>query len=369
MSKKVNFLDGALVAVTAALLFAVCVLCFVLPQRSFSEEENRRLATWRTPSWQSILDGSFSEALGEVYRDQFPKRNAWIAGKAYSELLLGKRENNRILWGEDGYLMARNEYRDLSVAEENLRAVAEHSEMLTVWIPRSADVMTIHLPHAYPSEAASGLYHLLDGRGEIPWRELRDAAEQGTQVYYRTDHHLTTEGAYLVYRSLGEVLGYTPVERESFEKQTVSENFFGSADSASGGIALRADVVELFRYAGDGEFLLTDQTTGEKREGFYDWSALEQKDQYEVFLGGNYAHLTVEATNKEKPRLLLVKDSFANAIVPFLAIHFDLEIVDPRCLSDEVTVEKCDQILILQGVDTLATNPSLKKITLIKQKS
>ncbi len=369
MRKKVNFLDGALVAAMAVLLLAFGIGVLLGEQQSFSEEENRGLATWRMPTVKSVSDGTFSEELGRVYRDQFPLRRVFIAGKAYGELFLGKRENNRVLWGEDGYLMARNEYTDLSIAEENLRSVEKISDARRVWIPRSSDVMIKQLPHAYPSGAASRVYRLLDGNGVIPLKKLQDTAEQGTQVYYRTDHHMTTEGAYLVYLSLGEVLGFTPVERAEFVKQTVSENFLGSADSAVGGIAPRADTIELFRYEDDGEFWVTDQTTGEVRGGFYDWTALARKDQYQVFLGGNFAHLTVEREGSEMPRLLLVKDSFANAIVPFLAIHFDLEIIDLRYVSDEVTVEKYDQILILQGIDTLATDPSLKKITLIKQKS
>lgn len=368
-SKKLNFLDGALVGMTLVLLFTVGASFFLLPQKSFSESENRRLTQWRAPSWQSVLDGSFSKELGEVCRDQFPLRSRWIAAKAYGELLLGKRENNGILWGADGYLMARDEYGDLTVAEENLRAAAEYPDAVTVWIPRSADVMTENLPQDYPADAASGLLSLLDGRGILPHKSLREAAKEGKEVYYRTDHHLTSEGAYLVYRSLGEALGYAPVERETFDVQTVSESFLGSADSAVGGIAPRADRVELFRYEGDEEFLVTEPTTGERREGFYDWTALERKDHYEIFLGGNFAHLRVEHESEERPRLLLIKDSFANAVVPFLARHFDLEIIDLRYLSDEITVERCDRMLILQGIDTLATDRSLPKLSLIKQKS
>lgn len=374
-SKRVDFLDGALVALAAGFLLIFGFGFLIFPQERFSEQENRALATWEMPSLSEILDGSFSERLGTVYRDQFPLRSGWISLKAYGEILLGKRENGGILWGEDGMLMARNTDYDRSVAERNLSAVRRFREedptrpVTAVWIPQSADVMTRYLPKDYPIDAASALYSDLEGEGVVPLRELTEAAERGTQVYYRTDHHLTTEGAYLVYCALGERLGYLPRSLDFFSRQTVSEHFLGSADSAIGGIAPRADTVELFRYEGDGRVRVFEHTTGEVRDGFYDFDALEQKDQYEVFLGGNFAHLSITSgAESEKPTLLLIKDSFANALIPFLAIHFDLEVLDLRYLSDETEVADCDQTLILQGVHTLATDPSLAKLSFLKKK-
>ena len=90
-SKRVDFLDGLLVALAAGILLTLGVGCLLLPQERFSEQENRVLTAWEVPSLSEILDGSFSERLGTVYRDQFPLRRAWIATKAYSEVLLGKR--------------------------------------------------------------------------------------------------------------------------------------------------------------------------------------------------------------------------------------------------------------------------------------
>ncbi|MBQ2999471.1 MAG: hypothetical protein IJD64_03325 [Clostridia bacterium] len=369
--KQMKIFDVVLVVLSMGVLFFFCVGLFLFPQKKISEQENRMLRTWEAPSWQTLFGGAFSDTVGTVTRDQFPMREHWISVKARCEQILGKRENNRIFFGENGYLMARNEYVDLSTARENLEAVERFSKSSEIpvtrtWIPRAADVMSRWLPPPYPSDAARRLYQLLDG---TPLNLLYTAAEDGRQIYYRTDHHLTTEGAYLLYCHLGKTLGYEPKERVFFSPQTVSEDFLGSADSRVGGIAPRADRIELYRYDGDERFLMTDRETGEVREGFYDASALEQKDQYAVFLGGNFAHLSVEdPTENDKPRLLLVKDSFANALVPFLAIHFDLEIVDLRYVSGEVFVEKCARVLILEGVDTLATDPSLGKLGFIKYK-
>ena len=369
--KKTDFWDGTLVVIAAVMILFFGIGTFLLPQERFSEHENRALSVWEAPSWKTLFHGRFSDTVGSAVRDQFPMREALVGLKARCEQILGKRENNRIFFGENGYLMARNEYIDLSTARENLRAVENFTEtseipVTRIWIPRSADVMTQYLPAPYPPNAAERLYQMSE-ETLLPW--LQEAAEAGCQVYYRTDHHLTTEGAYLLYCHLGETLGYEPKERDFFTRQTVSEDFFGSADSTVGGIAPRADTIELYRYDGDAHFLVADGETGEVREGLYEWSALEKKDQYGIFLGGNFAHLSVsDPTSSDKPRLLLIKDSFANALAPFLAIHFDLEIIDLRYTSSEIFLEECDRALILEGVDTLATDPSLGKIEFIKQK-
>lgn len=369
--KRAKCYDRALVWLTLGFLFLFGTLLLVCPQKKLSESENRALRTWEASSWQGLLDGSLSETVSVVTRDQFPMRECWVSFKARCEQALGKRENNGVLLGADGYLMARDEYVDLSIAKENLRAAegfskAWESPVTSVWVPRSCDVMARWLPDQYPSDAARRLFELLN---ETPHSFLQAKAEEKTKIYYRTDHHLTTEGAYFLYCELGARLGYVPRAHEEFSVETVSEQFFGSADSAVGGIASRADRIELYRYEGDERFLVTDGETGEIREGFYDASALEHKDQYAVFLGGNFAHLSVKETRGiEKPKLLLIKDSFANALIPFLAIHFDLEIIDLRYVAGEIFVDACDRVLILQGVDTLATDRSLGKLALIKKK-
>ena len=366
-----KFFDTILVLCSVGILLIFCVGLLLLPQREMSERENRMLRRWESSSWQSVLEGSFSDEVGSVVRDQFPMREAWVSLKARCEQMLGKRENNGVLLGADGYLMARNEYVELSVAERNLRSVEEFSKrvkgsLTQLWIPRSCDVMSKWLPEHYPSDAARRLFQMLNG---TPQSFLQEAVAEGGEVYYKTDHHLTTEGAYLLYCWLGDQLGYVPRGRDSFSVETVSKEFFGSADSAVGGIASRADTVELYRYDGDDGFLVTNREMGSVRSGFYDWSALERKDQYSIFLGGNFAHLSVREVGVEKPCLLLIKDSFANALVPFLAIHFDLEIVDLRYVSGEIFVDSCDGMLILHGIDTLATDPSLGKIDWIQYKN
>ena len=120
-----------------------------------------------------------------------------------------------------------------------------------------------------------------------------------------------------------------------------------------------------YRYDGDESYLVENVLTGDKIDGFYATSLLETKDKYSSFIGGNNAHVRVydTAATGTKPTLILVKDSFAHSVVPFLALHFNLEIIDLRSYVGSVAslareTEACG-VLILHGADNLAISDTL----------
>ena len=125
----------------------------------------------------------------------------------------------------------------------------------------------------------------------------------------------------------------------------------------------RPDRIEFYHYPGDEEFTVKNVLTGEVMQGFYAPAYLETKDKYAAFLGGNSAHVRVTGKSAGRPTLLLVKDSYANALVPFLAIHFDLEIIDLRSYTGSAATLARDTgavaVLILYGADTLASSDDL----------
>ena len=122
-----------------------------------------------------------------------------------------------------------------------------------------------------------------------------------------------------------------PYPESYFQKETVCNNFYGTAffKSRLPKFAVKPDTIELWRYCGDEDVIFTVNGTNKRLVGFYDFSKLNSTDKYAIFLGGNYAHATI-LSRPENPTLLLFKDSFANAVIPFLALHFNIEVIDPR---------------------------------------
>jgi hypothetical protein len=119
----------------------------------------------------------------------------------------------------------------------------------------------------------------------------------------------------------------------------------------------------LYRHRADNSFAVTDLENNTELGGIYDLDELSGVDPYRVFLGGNYAHISVEHKNeKRRPRMLIIKDSFANSLIPFLTHHYDLEIVDPRYATaqtaNSISLGDFDRILVLCSNNTLSNEES-----------
>ena len=188
--------------------------------------------------------------------------------------------------------------------------------------------------------------------------------ENPSSLHYKTDHHWNTDGAYLAYTVLARQMGLTPYSPQAFERVTVTHSFLGTSDSKACLPGQQADTVVLYRYRGD-ETVTVENETGEVNlTAFYDLSATKEKDVYRVFLGGNHAMLRINLPNEtSKPRLLLIKDSYANALIPFLALHFDVDAIDPRYgntdLQTLLSQTDYHRVLVLMGADTVSEQAGL----------
>ncbi len=370
--------DVVLTGLFVALIFAFAVLFWILPDKAMSQRENRTLAQMPDLTLESLMDGSFSADIAEYMADQFPGRDLFITLKAGMEGVLGKGGNNGVLWGKDGTLIPREDHPDTESLRENLSHLGRFSAylagedipMAVAVTGRSADVLTHALPPYYGTAYSDALLKTVADEASaagLSYVDLatpeRERATAGEYVYYRTDHHWTSLGAFYGYEVLAEVLGVTPAPLSAFERQVVADDFYGTAWSTAGAFWIAPDTVEFFRYDGDTAYTVTVHDAGAEKTlaGLYDEAHLSKKDKYSAFLGGNYAKLTVTGEG-ERDTLLLLKDSFANAAVPFLARHFDLVIVDLRYykssvvpLLDEYGI---DAVLALYNIDSLTTPDS-----------
>ena len=168
---------------------------------------------------------------------------------------------------------------------------------------------------------------------------------------------MTTQGAFVLYQNFSKALGYTPYSTDFFTPVTVSESFSGTSD-AKAGIPLTApDAITLYRYKGDDTYQVKCGDTPPKT-GFYDMEKLKTRDGYGVFFGGNYGLLEISQATDKRPVLLVIKDSYANALLPFLALHYHLLVIDPRYNPPPITDvwKNANAILVLCGEGTLSNN-------------
>ena len=363
--------DLVLVIGLSAFVVTIALLYFILPSHSFSSLENRALQTRPTPRFNEVVSGTVSTELDQFYTDQMPFRTFWLSEKAFLELSCGREENGKVILGLDGRLIKRIEYPDLSDLSQNLDSLSAMSDTIkdkgipvqTVIVPRTIDETRSYLPAWFDPSYCDEPWALLETSG-FSFIDLRDVLTETSTpgLWYLTDHHWTTDGAYEAYAALGSTLGYTPFPKDDFLRVVATDSFKGTSYAASGMYWRPGEEISLFRYDNDETFEVNIDGKPSSLKGFYDFSAPDRGQGYEIFLGGNFARMTIHDPNEAKPTLLLFKDSFANALIPFLSRHYDLVVIDPRYFRGSYTglLEEFSPALILNlyGLDTLA-NPAL----------
>ena len=361
MKRKIDFITVTVCILTVAILSCAFL---ILPDRRLSEAENRSLKTVPTFSADRLMSGDYTADLAEYISDQFPARDTFVAAKAYSELLLGKRENNGVIYGKNNTLIAKNDVGDR--LSDNLNAIKEFEKAVKVPVclgilPSTADVFAENLPKSYNTEQNAEIWQQFFSQTKslnlTAVNLYEPLCEQNN--YYRTDHHYTTLGAYQTYELLSTALGFDAKGIDFFRKEIVSQNFCGTSMRASGFYLAPKDEITLFRYDGDTDY---NVVADGKDISLYDMSKLNTTDQYAVFLGGNHARVDI-TSGEDRSKLLIIRDSFADALAPFLAIHYDLTLIDLRYYNDNIQQlvldENFDQVLILESITEFSSTKNL----------
>ena len=333
------------------------LLHIILPDRTFSPVENRNLSQMPEFSWASLADGSYTAGLEKYLEDQFPLRDGWMGLKARYEYLLGKREFHGVFISGDTLL---HQIEDASRAEQNagyLRALTELTDIPVYagLIPTAAEVWKDKLPAgAERFDQAAYLKQVRAGVPDAVWVDISGAliAHKDEPVFYRTDHHWTSLGAYYGYAALLSAMGETPAPLGDAE--TVSEDFYGTLYSTSGLHWLEPDTIE--RYV-SGESVTVENFEKGETHGLYVDSFLEEKDKYASFLGGNTPLYIVRNPDAAADRkLLVVRDSYSDSLAPFLSQYFsEIHLLDLRYYRTSVAQyaqeNGVDQIFVCYSVE------------------
>ena len=361
------------------LLFILGVVVFVIfrlssPDRELSESENRLLAQRPAATAASLADGSFFGALEDWFADQFPGRDGWISLNLTGLRLLGRHESGDVFLGSDGYLLAKPAAPSGSLLAEKTDAIRRFAEACpdvnttVAVVPSAAVVLTDRMPKNAPAEdqlgTLAGIRASLGSAVSCPDLAAALAPYAGDYIYYKTDHHWTSLGAYRAYEALAAPLGLT--DYCSFRPMTVSDGFEGTLASRSGSHRAK-DVIDVYVPETDILYYVNYTDTGEKSRSIYQSACLEEKDQYTVFFGGNHPLVEIVTTNNNDRCLLVLKDSYANCFMQFLTPYFEkILMVDPRYYYDDpallLSSEKVTDVLILYSADTFLTDTSLTDV-------
>lgn len=314
-------------------------------QRTYSPVEKRELPTRPEISITKVLDGRFQKKYESYLRDQFPGRDHWVSFQTDMELFMGKNEIHNVYIGKNHYLLehyTEKEFdpqqisKNLQALEKFVGKAKQNADVHVMMVPTKSWVLREKLPAFAPHYKEQKFYDALQQKLEkedvlISVEPVLDAHKE-EEIYYRTDHHWTTLGAWYAYEQYTKAVGGDLQRAQGKKKfRCISKDFYGTT-YAKINYARQADKIEIYEPA---DKLRVVYNMGEKKtKTLYDVSFLKTADQYSVFTGGNQAVLEITGGIKNGKTLLLIKDSFANSILPFLAEDYEkLVVVDLRQLN------------------------------------
>ncbi len=363
------------------LLAAMPLFIFLLPQKEFSQEENRYLADFPTFSLETIVDREFMDGFDQYAADHFPLRTSWIGVKTKLEHLSGKKEINGVYILKDRLIDKVD-----TVDQENIRksiremnAFAERFDGSTslMLIPTAAEIYKDKLPKGAPGVAQKEEIDKIYGQVKNiltidVYSSLTSNAKKLT--FYRTDHHWTSYGAYLGYSAASKQLGYTPVAVERFNVEHASHRFRGSLYNKTIYDGVEPDSIDLYTYGMRSHVNKVDIFDGKEwheASDIYFREYLEKKDQYSVFLGQNQPIMTIYTDAATDNSLLIFKDSFSHSLVPFLALHYSkITLVDLRYLNQSfenwIDLDDYQQALFCYNFKDFAVNNDVQKVNVPK---
>ncbi|MGG4107463.1 DHHW family protein [Paenibacillus lautus] len=357
---------------------AITALNLVAPDRTLSESENRMLEQLPHFSLKALVSGDFTLDFEKYVSDQFVFRDFWIGTKTDTDRMMGKKENNGIYIGKDGYLIqnfippAEEDWKGKVDAIHAFDQATPGLNKYVMLAPTAAAVYKDKLPkytiigdqEAYLQKVKQWLHPNLRFIDVFPSLY----AERDQPIYYKTDHHWTTKGAYIAYLELCRQMGLTPQKEAEFNIQQVTDEFYGSLYSKSGFRHIQPDRLQLYLPKDQEKYTVTYVDEEKTTDSLYAMEQLQRKDKYAVFLNGNHARIHIKTANPSGRKLLVVKDSYANSLIPFLLKHYsEIHVVDLRYYEEDLASLANEQgiqdMLLLYNANTFFEDPSITNLT------
>ena len=352
----------------AVVLYVLSIADLFSPQYEFSDLENRDLATFPAFSLKTLVNNEYTPKIEDFTEDHFIKRNSWISLKSICETVLGKGENNGIVYGEDGYQFTKVLSTDQTQRLKNISAVAAFIQnnpdvnIKFLLAPTAPSVMTDKVKPGSPVNNAEGVITQLEELiGSENVVDVRDTlkAHSDEYIYYRTDHHWTTLGAYYSYEQLMDTLGRNHTSIDNYTMIDV-EDFLGTHYSKSKTYNVQADTLSYIDIEAD--IVINDVAAS-----IYEKEKLDVRDKYAMFTRGNPGYATIKGNGEGK--IMILKDSYANCMIPFMVADFgEIHIFDMRYITmglDQFIAEHdYDEILFLYNCETFLSDKDLVKINM-----
>ena len=364
-------------------VFSILVILFTVidiinSPNEFSELENRKLSQMPILSLKSYIDTSFSSDYEKYINDQFFLRDKWIDLKSRIEYLLGKRENNDIIFGKENYLFKKFTTFNDEMLKNNLNSIitftnnynkevdffiipnsyAIYDELTPRYLPLVDQLSLVNSINSYLSLKSNNHINTINVAEEL-------LKNKDDYIYYKTDHHWTSYGAYLAYLTYMDYLGLEIVDINNLEKITIN-NFLGTYYNRSKYFKADSDFITYYNILG-----LHIEIDGKEQLSLMDLDKFKGSDKYSAFLWGNNGLTKVINENISEERkgssILIFKDSYANSFIQFLSYNYEIiDIIDLRYFKESIRNFMKDkdynEILIMYSFNNLSSDINIRRL-------
>ena len=381
MKKKTKAYKIITVALFAAMLVLLPVLTFInLPSdpAPFSETENRLLTVFPTVSFENFRNEKLMKGIEDWFSDRFFGREEWIKLRNASERLSGKTDINGVFTKDNRMIEIWSGFNEEYVGK-NLKAMNAFAKkypdksMYFLLAPTSQGVYSDLFPTGAPIGSQSALVeycreNLTDIQtiNVIPTMKMH--ADE--YIYYRTDHHWSTYGAYLAYYDAAKIMGFKPCELGEFDIEHVSDSFRGTLYSKTLDDSITPDIMDYYHHRNDKGVKMTVNNGKNVKtyDSLYFREYLDVKDKYSSFLGPNVPYIDIQ-TGVDGPSLLIFKDSYAHSMVPFLTSHFGrITVLDMRYINNGVSayakMKDYDSVMFVYNAITFSEGKDIRKLNM-----
>lgn len=405
------------VTVFMLLLITGGIASISMKKESISEMENRKLTTFPVYSDSALWSGDYFKQIDQYYADNFPLRNEWISFSNSFRNTFGYESSEIKMYDEVNNAEA-NEKKPDTLTEKiktsplpNDNATGEIKKRVFVFKNRAFEmfgggdamgkayatvintynragipnlqVYNLIIPVALEFEitekykklqkpnrpAIENIYANLDSNIKKVWAidELRKHREE--YIYFNTDHHWTSLGAYYAYRAFCETAGLTPVSLDTV-RYKVKPAFLGSLYRLTRDQKLKAnpDSVKYYLFKDSLRFYVGSSTslTYWAKSKMYGEGA-KGANSYSVFLQGDLPIVKMETQHLNGRRIAIVKESYGNAFAPYLINNYEkVVVVDQRYYTGDFVAmlkkEGINELLFINNIFAAHTPFHIEKI-------
>lgn len=411
----------ASVVIFAVFLVFFGFLSMVDKNKTVSEQENRKLAEKPKFTFSSLFSGEYTVAFENFYSDNFPMRGFFIncntkindvftrfSGEN-GDVVVSTEKHDSDFVGEGVDLLGEKKKQGM---KENTAAVTPDSEAtvsgsilitgqraLEIYthndtsanryasvinktaksMPKDVKFYSMLCPTAVEfygtAKYREGQYSQRESIKKIDslldksiikvdaYSNLVDAVDD--YIYFRSDHHWTARGAYCGYKAFCDVSGNSAPALESFTTHNI-DGFLGSLYKAtySSVLSNNPDSVECFELAVDAMNIVYPDGKMNPSEGVSTYvvaSQVNDSNKYLAFIAGDQPVEKIVTSVKNGKKILVIKESFGNAFVPFLCNNYEeIYVVDPRWvemnLADFVTTNGIQEVLAINYIFATSNN-------------